>query len=345
MLDLREIIKGNKEDYVIVMLGDTSPVIQTEEGTVIFKDNDFKKSVDNGAWKNSFLEENHNSFYATQGLFNKMSDKEKQEIKNKYSIGEPVYTFENIDGFIDLSGKKIQPKKLNDNNVFYGVFKLNDNGKEAIAKNRGKKIKTSSYFTYSTDEGEEARNHGATNDNVVIGKDIQPISISLLTNGKEPNIKIKEDYCRGVSLNEKKNIDKYIFLLSSYIDINMSDENIIKEEIDGKALFEKLEVLQRGHEEIKEALKSLSEALAKSVNQAKDEEVKEDIENSKNEETKEETKNAKNEETKEEVENSKNEEVKEETKEEVDNSKNSKNSVNCERKVFSYSISENGKWF
>ena len=345
MLDLRDIIKGNKEDYVIVMLGDTSPVIQTDEGTVVFKDNDFKKSVDNGDWKNSFLEENHNSFYATQGLLNKMSDQKKQEIKNKYSIGEPVYTFENIDGFIDLSGKEIQPQKLNDNNVFYGVFKLNDKGKEAIAKNRGKKIKTSSYFTYSSDEGEEAKNHGATNDNVVIGKDIKPIAISLLTNGKEPNIKIKEDYCRGISLNEKKNLDKYIFLFFTTNDMNMSDENIVKEEIDGKVLFEKLEVLQRGHEEIKEMLKSLGEALTNSVNQAKNEEIKKEIENSKNEDTKETCENAKNEETKEEVKNSKNEEVKEEIKEETENSKNSKNSVNCKRKVFSYSISENGKWF
>ena len=323
MLDLREIIKGNKEDYIIVMLGDTSPVIQTGEGMVIFKDNDFKKSVENGDWYNSFLEENHNSFYASRGLFNKMSEQEKREIKNKYSLGEPVYTFENIDGFIDLSGKEIQPEKLNDNNVFYGVYKLNDKGKEVITNNRNKKIKTSSYFNYSTDEGEEAKNHGATNDNVVIGKNIKPISISLLTNGREPNIKIKEDYCRGVSLNEKKNIDKYIFWFSKNNAINMDNENIVKEEIDGKVLFEKLEVLQRGHEEIKEMLKSLGEALVNSVNQAKNEEVKEETENAKNEEVKEETENAKNEEVKEETENS----------------------INCKRKVFTYSINERGRWF
>ena len=79
MLDLREKIKGNPDDYIIVMLGDTTPIMKGADGKkLVLKNDAFRKTVEGNKWNNTFLEENHDSFYKLFGKFGKLSEEQKK---------------------------------------------------------------------------------------------------------------------------------------------------------------------------------------------------------------------------------------------------------------------------
>lgn len=265
MLDLREKIKGNPNDYIIVMLGDTTPIMKGADGKkLVLKNDAFRKTVEGNKWNNTFLEENHDSFYKLFGKFGKLSEEQKKDFIDKNGLSKKVVmTFENIDGFIDLWGQKVAPNKLNNNTVFYGVYELNDRGKKVLEANKGKKIKTSSYFFFDGDKGKEARNHGVISDDVEVveGDDITPISISLLTDNSNPLVNISTDYARGYSLNseEKKTFDIYFTnphdLRSSFMDEKSKETET--ESVNGEELFKKLDLIEKAVEDLKADIAAL----------------------------------------------------------------------------------------
>ena len=185
-------------------------------------------------------------------------------------------TFENIDGFIDLWGQKVAPNKLNNNTVFYGVYELNERGKKVLEENKGKKIKTSSYFFFDGDKGKEARNHGVISDDVEVveGDDITPISISLLTDNSNPLVNISTDYARGYSLNseEKKTFDIYFTnphdLRSSFMDDKSKEKETETESVNGEELFKKLDLIVKAVEGLKADIAALKGDTKKGDDQA-----------------------------------------------------------------------------
>lgn len=276
MLDLREKIKGNPNDYIIVMLGDTTPIMKGADGKkLVLKNDAFRKTVEGNKWNNTFLEENHDSFYKLFGGFGKLSEEQKKDFIDKNGLSKRlVMTFENTDGFIDLWGQKVAPNKLNNNTVFYGVYELNERGKKVLEENKGKKIKTSSYFFFDGDKGKEARNHGVISDDVEVveGDNITPISISLLTDNSNPLVNISTDYARGYSLNseEKKTFDIYFTnphdLRSSFMD--EKSKEIEMESVNGEELFKKLDLIEKAVEDLKADIAALKGDTKKGDDQA-----------------------------------------------------------------------------
>lgn len=265
MLDLREKIKGNPNDYIIVMLGDTTPIMKGADGKkLVLKNDAFRKTVEGNKWDNTFLEENHDSFYKLFGGFGKLSEEQKKDFIDKNGLSNRlVMTFENTDGFIDLWGKKVAPNKLNNNTVFYGVYELNARGKKVLEANKGKKIKTSSYFFFDGDKGREAQNHGVDSNDVEVveGDNITPISISLLTDNSNPLVNISTDYARGYSLNsqEKKTFDIYFTTpndaRSSFMDDKSKETET--ESVNGEELFKKLDLIVKAVEDLKADIAAL----------------------------------------------------------------------------------------
>ena len=276
MLDLREKIKGNPNDYIIVMLGDTTPIMKGADGKkLVLKNDAFRKTVEGNKWNNTFLEENHDSFYKLFGGFGKLSEEQKKDFIDKNGLSKRlVMTFENTDGFIDLWGQKVAPNKLNNNTVFYGVYELNERGKKVLEENKGKKIKTSSYFFFDGDKGKEARNHGVISDDVEVveGDNITPISISLLTDNSNPLVNISTDYARGYSLNseKKKTFDIYFTnphdLRSSFMDDKSKETET--ESVNGEELFKKLDLIVKAVEDLKADIAALKGDTKKGDDQA-----------------------------------------------------------------------------
>ena len=260
-------------DYAFVAITNDEVFQSGMNGQVLILNDVVKNSVINKEWNGKYLDFEH----------------EAQTNRDNFTkYGVIVDSFINDEGFIDNRGKERQP--VNDgNHVMYAICELNDNGKNLLKKYGTEELSSSCFYSYDDDNGEAGANQSCPDGQVVVVKDIKPISLSLLKPQTEPRIKIEEPY---VINSLEKQLDNNLNSLQQRNNCFMDNEGL-KTLMDG----------------INTTIKNVANfASNKQANECEDKKV--DNSDCNNEET---TEEIKKEEMKEEV---KNEEVKEEEKKE-----------------------------
>ena len=289
--------------YKIIALGDTSPIQKNQElnETLLFKNNDFVNSVNNGEWEGKPIDLNH----------------EATQRRDFTKYGYIRKAFVNDTGFVDIQGNEV-PASTNENKTIYSIVELTQEGEEFFKNHQHELSGTSSYFTYKDDDGAEADKHGDHDKQVVVIQGIKPVSLSILTN-QEPKIKINDKYI----INCEKNIDNNFSDNVNDDSLNMAED---KKEIENADRV--LVITPEDLAKVREAMSILQGVYSRAQIIQKNEDVEDKKEENKKskcediEDKKEENKKSKNEDTEDENKNCKNEEE-EEKKEE--NKKSSKN--------------------